>query len=259
VAKYLEHEDARTHGGTGINVKYKSVADMLGGAPVLTDTSTTARAYRPDTPAAEFAGQVENLGKIMDSDAKGQSVAEAFMGPAWSDLYASRTGINPSTGRNVFNVDQDTFKSIKNEQERSSNPLSWMFPRSYMANALYERQQREQAAGINESYLGAHPEFGRAYEVVKGLPGVSRPFVSDPWNLAARAYSGGSNPASRAQETSQTMMERALTSYLTGLRSSTIDYPQTAARSIQQATKALPKPVEQSIKRKAMQGRIGNP
>ena len=258
-AKYLEHEDAREHGGTGINSKYKSVSDMLGGAPALTDTATTARVSRPDTANAEFAGQVENLGKFMDSDSKFQSAVEAFMGPAWSDLYAARTGLSANTGRNVFNVDSDTFKSIQNERQRSSNPLSWMFPRSYMANALYERQQREQAAGINESYLGAHPEFGRAYEVLKGLPLVSRPFASDPWNLAARAYNGGSNPASRAQETSKTMMERALTSYLTGLRSSTIDYPQVAARNVQETGKTLPKTVEQSIKRKAMQGRIGNP
>ena len=55
------------------------------------------------------------------------------------------------------------------------------------------------------------------------------------------------------------MMERALTSYLTGLRSSTIDYPQVAARVTKQQERALPKPVEQSIKRKALQGRIGNP
>lgn len=252
LAQMLERDDAERHGGTGINVKYKSLSDVMSGSPLLTDTDRSARALRPEVVGSEVASAIEGWGKV----ASGEESPASMAGPVGAALSEYFTGTNPARGRNVYGLDPDVFVQLKRDKAYSSNPLSYLAPRAYMAWMLPEKQDRERAAGYPVEHLGQNPRLTTAYQVLQGVPLLSRPLASEPWQLALRTYIGGSNPASRSQESTEQMLKRAAQSWLTGMRSGTVDYAQEYARQ-KGAEKQLAKPVSETTKAATRKGRIG--
>lgn len=251
IAQALERDDAERHGGTGINVKYKSLSDVISGAPMLTGSDKAARVYRPETVGAEVAGAIEGWGKVLSGEESPVSMA----GPAPASVQEYLTGVNPARGRNVYQLPPDVFQQLEEEQ-RYAGALGKIAPRASMAMLLAEKQARERAGGYPVEYLGQNPRLATTYQVMEGLPLVSRPLTSEPWQLALRTFMGGSNPASRSQEATEQMLQRAVMSWLTGMRSSTVDYAQEYARQ-QGKSKQLAKPVIETMKRQYRKGRIG--
>lgn len=258
VMHVIQDRDTRKHDNRAINAKYKSFEDAVSGAPMVDDGHGGFRVYRPETIGTEAASALGGLGEVLDPN--GDKTASSMLGPAWSQVYQTRTGINPARGRNVYGLSDDAWKQLKFEQENATNPLAYIDPEMNMANLIYDKQMREAQGGRSVQYMGEHPEAAEIYQLVKAMPVASRFIGAAPYQLAARAYLGGSNPASRSEESTDQMMQRALTAYLTGLRSSTIDPNQEANRSNRATAKRLPKAVLQSNKSATRKGQtVENP
>lgn len=258
VMHVIQDRDTRKHDNRAINAKYKSFEDAVSGAPMVDDGHGGFRAFRPETIGAEAAGVLGGIGEVLDPN--GEKTAASMFGPAWSQAYQTRTGINPARGRNVYGLSDDAWKQLKFEQENATNPLAYIDPEMNMANLLYAKQMREAQGGRSVQYMGEHPEAALIWRLANTMPAASRLVGAAPYQLAARTYLGGSNPASRSEENIDQMMQRALTAYLTGLRSSTIDPNQEANRSNRATAKRLPKAVLQSNKSATRKGQtVENP